>query len=80
MAAYETIILGRLQNKKKTDDLKTLAKLALAPHLILDIFILDKYRLVLTPLPHHKFGQKLVNIYFHLVFCINTYLCLLHVE
>ena len=36
---------------KKTDDLKTLAKLALAPHLILDIFILDKYRLVLTPPP-----------------------------
>jgi len=34
-----------------------------SPYLILDIFILDKYKLVFTPLPLPKFGQKLIFLY-----------------
>ena len=34
-----------------------------SPHLILDIFILDKFKLVFTPLPLPKFGQKQIFLY-----------------
>ena len=52
-------ILGKFDlgvtSEKKTDDLKTFVKLVLtpptSPYLILDIFILDKYKLIFTPPP-----------------------------
>ena len=49
-----------MTSEKKTDDLKTFVKLELTPlpHLILDIFILDKYELVFTPPPPTQIWTK----------------------
>ena len=56
MRVLPKLIIGfqllRGEFRKKTDNLKTSCKLVLTPpYLILDIFILDKYKLVFTPPP-----------------------------